>query len=268
MKLNMLLSVIALVGAVSLMKLFAQEAAPAVGTNEVAAVQEGAAGGEDAAAAAEAPKEISALDQWTTYIKQGGNTMWFIGILSILGVGCALERLWNLRRSRIVPDGFTAKVITLWRAGKLDEVESLAAGDRSMLARVVETLLEHRASTDYGEVKQFAEDKAGRELRLENRKSSMLSTVATISPLLGLFGTVVGLLGAFGTVAAMGEMGDASVLADDIGKALITTVAGLAVSIPSLFVYNVLKNRLNLFAVVLEEEVADLVNRIFVDKRA
>ena len=136
-----------------------------------------------------------------------------------------------------------------------------------MLARVVETMLEHKDSKDAQEVKMFAEDKAGRELRLENRKSAMLATVSTISPLLGLFGTVVGLLGAFGTVAAMGEMGDASVLADDIGKALVTTVAGLAVSMPALFVYQILKNRLALYAVELEEQVADLVNKIFVERR-
>ena len=50
------------------------------------------------------------------------------------------------------------------------------------------------------------------------------------------------------------------------GKALVTTVAGLAVSMPCLFVFGIIKNRLNLYAVLLEEEVADLVNQIFVKK--
>ena len=213
-----------------------------------------------------AATEIGAFDQWMFYLKQGGNTMWFIGALSVLGIGCALERFWNMRKSRIVPEDLTANDISLWKAGKFDEVAALCAKDKSMLARVVETMLQHKDSKDYGEVKMFAEDKIGRELRLENRKSSMLSTAASLSPLLGLFGTVVGLLGAFGTVAAMGEMGDASVLADDIGKALVTTVAGLAVSMPCLFVFGLIKNRLNLYAVLLEEEVADLVNQLFVKR--
>ena len=215
---------------------------------------------------ANAATEIGAFDQWMIYLKQGGNTMWFIGALSVLGIGCALERFWSMRKSKIVPENLTRDVIALWKAGKLDEVAALCAKDKSMLARVVETMLQHKDSKDYGEVKMFAEDKIGRELRLENRKSSMLSTAASLSPLLGLFGTVVGLLGAFGTVAAMGEMGDASVLADDIGKALVTTVAGLAVSMPCLFVFGLIKNRLNLYAVLLEEEVADLVNQLFVKK--
>ena len=268
MKKQMLVVAFALAGAVWMKGIRAQEAAkPAEPAPAVAAEAAAPAASEEAAPAeAEAPKEISGVDQWKLYWQQGGNTMYFIALLSILGIGCALERFFNLRRSKVVPDGFTADVIELWKAGKIDEVAALCRSSKSMLSRVVETMIQHKDSKDYNEVKMFAEDKVGRELRLENRKAAMLSTAATLSPLLGLFGTVVGLLGAFGTVAAMGEMGDASVLADDIGKALVTTVAGLAVSMPCLFVFGIIKNRLNLYAVLLEEEVADLVNQIFVKK--
>ena len=268
MKKQMLVVAFALAGAVWMKGILAQEAAkPAEPAPAAAAEAAAAAASEEAAPAeAEAPKEISGVDQWKLYWQQGGNTMYFIALLSILGIGCALERFFNLRRSKVVPDGFTADVIKLWKAGKIDDVAALCRSSKSMLSRVVETMIQHKDSKDYNEVKMFAEDKVGRELRLENRKAAMLSTAATLSPLLGLFGTVVGLLGAFGTVAAMGEMGDASVLADDIGKALVTTVAGLAVSMPCLFVFGIIKNRLNLYAVLLEEEVADLVNQIFVKK--
>jgi biopolymer transport protein ExbB len=216
---------------------------------------------EGAAAPAE---ETTAMDQWINWCVQGGRTMIFLGALSILGLGCALERVCHLRLKRIVPEGFSAKIVALWRDDKIAEVREECSKSGSMLARVVETMLEHAGSNDYQEVKMFAEDKAGRELRLENRKSAMLATVATLSPLLGLFGTVVGLLGAFTTVAAVGEMGDPAILADDISKALITTVAGLAISMPALFVYNLIKNRLNLYAVILEEEVSDLVHNLFI----
>ncbi|MGI5869500.1 MAG: MotA/TolQ/ExbB proton channel family protein [Kiritimatiellia bacterium] len=208
--------------------------------------------------------EKTALDQWVTWCIQGGRTMIFLGALSILGLGCALERAFNLRLKRIVPEGFSSKIVSLWRDDKIDEVRAVCAKDRSMLARVVETMLEHAESTDFQEVKMFAEDKASRELRLENRKSAMLATVATLSPLLGLFGTVVGLLGAFTTVAAVGEMGNPAILADDISKALITTVAGLAISMPALFMHNIIKHRLGLYAVILEEEVSDLVHNLFI----
>ena len=188
----------------------ADEAAPAAAEAVAEAPAEGGP-----AAAEESPESV--LDQWTNYLRQGGKTMWFIGLLSVLGLGCALERFWNLRRSRIVPTGFAGDVVRAWREGAFGQVEELCAKNRSVLARVVETMLEHRDAADFQEAKMFAEDKAGRELRLEGRKSNMLATVATLAPLLGLFGTVLGLLEAFGTVAALGEMGDASVLADSIG---------------------------------------------------
>ena len=238
----------------------ADEAAPAAAEAVAEAPAEGGP-----AAAEESPESV--LDQWTTYLRQGGKTMWFIGLLSVLGLGCALERFWNLRRSRIVPTGFAGDVVRAWREGAFGQVEELCAKNRSVLARVVETMLEHRDAADFQEAKMFAEDKAGRELRLEGRKSNMLATVATLAPLLGLFGTVLGLLEAFGTVAALGEMGDASVLADSIGKALVTTVAGLAVAMPALFVHGILRNRLSLYSVILEEEIATIVQRAFAPKR-
>lgn len=212
----------------------------------------------------EAPKEVTAFDEWVDNVKKGGRTMIFLGLLSVLGLATALERFVNLRRQRIVPDGFAGDVVALWKTGKFEEVEALCKASKSVLARVVETLLEHRANTDVGHVKMFAEDKAGRELRLENRKAHMLGVVATISPLLGLFGTVVGLLGAFNTVAAVGEMGDPSVMAGDIAKALVTTVAGLIVAMPALFCHHIFRNQINLFGVLLEEEVSDLVNLLFI----
>ena len=263
MKLKMLMMGLMMAGALAMMKVCADEAAAKDAPNAPAPAAAEAAAAEPAA---DAPHEVTALEEWTNYVKQGGTTMIFIGLLSILGIGCALERFVHMRRGRIVPDGFSAEVIDLWKAGKTDDVARLCKDSDSMLARVVETMLQHRDSKDYAEVKMFAEDKAGRELRLENRKAAMLATAATLAPLLGLFGTVFGLLGAFQTVAQLGEMGNAAVLADDIGKALITTVGGLAVSMPCLFVFGLVKNKLNLYAVLLEEEIADLVNQLFVRK--
>lgn len=233
---------------------FAQEPA-AAGANAADAAAEAVAD------AAETVSELAARNEWIEHVRQGGKTMIFLGILSVLGLGCALERFVNLRRGRIAPRSFAAKVSEAWNSGDLDAVAALCGKNRSALARVVETMLEHRDANDAQELKTFAEDKAGRELRLEGRKANMLATVAMLSPLLGLFGTVLGLLEAFGTVAAMGEMGDASVLADSIGKALVTTVAGLAIAMPALFFHNVLRNRLSLYAIELEEQIAVIVQR-------
>jgi len=248
---------------------FAQDAVAAVdAVADTNLIMEAAStnGVAEVASGAEKSEFGQQMDLWKQRWKQGGRLMWVFAALSVLGLGCALERFFTLRIAHVVPEGFTHKVVSMWKDGDFDGVRKLCAGSKSMLARVVETMVEHNTSKDYEEVKMFAEDKAGRELRLETRKASMLALVASISPLAGLFGTMVALLGAFMTVAAAGEMGNPAILADDIAFALITTIAGLAIAMPALFCHNIIKNRLALYAVILEEEVSDLVNNLFIKK--
>jgi len=68
--------------------------------------------------------------------------------------------------------------------------------------------------------------------------SAVLSTCASVSPLLGLFGTVWGLVHAFMNIAAT-QSADITAVAPGIAEALITTIAGLLVAIPALVMYNV-----------------------------
>lgn len=260
-----LLKIVVCAGVMAAFAGFAQETAapvePPAGTNSVAAT-----GLDETGEPASETKEMTTLDVWVDNLRKGGATMYFLALLSILGLATALERAVNLRKNKIVPDNLTVEAMELWKARKFAELSMLCAKSKSVLGRVIETLLEQRGNNDVAQVKMFAEDKAGRELRLENRRSYMLSVVATISPLLGLFGTVLGLLGAFSTVARMGDMGDPSAMADDIGKALVTTVAGLIIAMPALFMYHVYRSRINLYAVLLEEELSALVNAWFVKK--
>ncbi len=89
-----------------------------------------------------------------------------------------------------------------------------------------------------------------------------LGTIANISTLLGLLGTVTGNIKAFGVLGAGGTMGDPSLLAGAIGEALITTVAGLVVSIPSLVFYNYFVSRVNRRVAEMESNVTNLVIKL------
>jgi len=211
-------------------------------------------------------KEKTTLDVWIGYLKMGGFILKVHVFMSIVALAAIIERFVNLRKKRIVPDNLSVKAVALWKEKKFATLADLCAKDRSALARVIEALLEQRGNHDVTQVKMFAEDKASRELRLEARRASIISVIATLSPLVGLFGTVVGLLRAFMTVAQVGEMGDPAILANDIGFALITTVSGLTLAMPAMFIYAHFRSRIGLFAVLLEEEVAALVNAWFVKK--
>ncbi len=89
-----------------------------------------------------------------------------------------------------------------------------------------------------------------------------LGTISNISTLLGLLGTVTGNIKAFGVLGSGGTMGDPAILAGAIAEALVTTVAGLVVSIPSVIFYNYFVSRVNRRTVEMESNVTSVVIRL------
>lgn len=88
-----------------------------------------------------------------------------------------------------------------------------------------------------------------------------LATIGSVSPLLGLLGTVLGVMDAFLGIAAGGS-GNISAVAPGIAEALVTTVVGLAVAIPAVIAYNILVNRLGLFAGEMEGFAHEIVGTL------
>jgi len=89
-----------------------------------------------------------------------------------------------------------------------------------------------------------------------------LGTIANIATLLGLLGTVTGNMKAFGVLGAGGTMGDPALLAGAIGEALVTTVAGLCVSIPSLIFHNYFVSRVNRRIADMQAVVTETILKI------
>lgn len=89
-----------------------------------------------------------------------------------------------------------------------------------------------------------------------------LGTIANIATLLGLLGTVTGNMKAFGVIGAGGSMGDPALLAAAIAEALVTTVAGLCVSIPSLVFHNYFVSRVKHRLVEMESNVTSVILKI------
>ena len=91
---------------------------------------------------------------------------------------------------------------------------------------------------------------AQQQLVLESQMSRISTAIAT-APSLGLFGTVWGVMGAFMSMTAGGSSMISNV-APGIAGALLTTVAGLAVAIPSTIFYNILAGIIRRHVVALE----------------
>lgn len=88
-----------------------------------------------------------------------------------------------------------------------------------------------------------------------------LATIGSVSPLLGLLGTVLGVMNTFLGIAAGGS-GNIAAVAPGVAEALVTTVLGLAVAIPAVIAYNVLVNRLGLFAGEMEGFAQEIVGTL------
>ncbi|HKI94512.1 MAG TPA: MotA/TolQ/ExbB proton channel family protein [Gemmatimonadales bacterium] len=99
------------------------------------------------------------------------------------------------------------------------------------------------------------------ERDLVARFMAWLATIGSVSPLMGLLGTVLGVMDAFIGIATGGS-GNISAVAPGVAEALVTTVAGLAVAIPSVMAYNIYVSRLGLFAGELEGFAHEIIGSL------
>ena len=194
--------------------------------------------------------------------EQGGRTMWVLVLLSMAGVAFAIERIAQLRRALIAPEGLRSKADQLWKDNKADEIPALCAKQPSTLGRIIAFVAEHRQNS-MSSLSESAGDIARREFRKHQRRAYPLAVVGTLSPLLGLMGTVFGLMESFEAVAVAGTMDDPSILANSIAKALVTTATGLIIAVPALLAYHFFKNRTGDLLDMLDEEVSMTMNSWF-----
>jgi biopolymer transport protein ExbB len=200
-------------------------------------------------------------------LKSTGMTGLALLAISIFSLSIALERMKNLQKDKISPNGLTSEMRQLWSKEQFDEIEQLCQKNSSTLCRIVQHLVAYRHS-NLNDVSTIAGDISSRELKMHLYRAYPLAIAATISPLLGLFGTVYGMIGAFETVAQAGEMGNPAIMAESISYALMTTAIGLIIAVPSLAAYHYFRTRTNIFALALEKQINELILEWFMKKEA
>jgi biopolymer transport protein ExbB/TolQ len=110
-------------------------------------------------------------------------------------------------------------------------------------------------------VKRTLENNVAQEsLKLESGLI-LLAIAVSGAPFLGLLGTVWGVMSTFGHIAQQGSATMAA-MAPGVAAALVTTVAGLLVAIPSMFAYNYLVHTLRVMTVELDNFAQELVSKM------
>lgn len=181
------------------------------------------------------------------FVVKGGPMMVPIGICSLVALTVIVERLVSLRRSNVIPDDFLSGLKKAMDGDDADGSKALAYcnDSDSPLAQVFGAAIKRLREPIELLEKHIAE--AGERVVVKLRKyMRVLSVIASISPLMGLLGTVFGMITAFQTVAVSGEaLGKTELLARGIYEALITTAAGLLVTIPAVVCYHWISSKID-----------------------
>lgn len=179
-------------------------------------------------------------------------------LCSIISISIIAERIWTLRRERVLPKHLVA---TAWNAVKQEhmsrsDIESLSK--ESALGAILSVGLQNRHESRE-RIKECIEEKGREVVHDMERFLNTLGTIASISPLLGLLGTVIGMISVFAAITTHG-VGDPAALAGGISEAMITTAAGLTVAIISLIFYRYFRRKVDGIVVIMEREAIKMVD--------
>lgn len=195
------------------------------------------------------------------YLEAGGPVMYPIALCSVVALATFLERMWALRRERVVPPAFCVEVVELLKQRRFDDALTRCKTRPVAIARLLESAIELR-ELPRARIKERIEEVGRREAAELERYAPVLGTIAAISPLLGLLGTVGGMILTFQVIQDQG-LGNVASLAGGISQALITTFAGLCVGIPALVANRYVLSRVDAMLLDLEEissSVLDLID--------
>lgn len=186
--------------------------------------------------------------------ERGGPIMWPLLICSLVSVTITIERIffWFRERGRD-SDKLIRTVLDLVEDGKYDLALKSCSEVKGYVARVLGEGLGHREH-GISEVMQMA---GGREVEKMKTGLSVLDTIITMAPLLGILGTVMGIIDSFQLLGASG-IEDPKAVTGGIAQALITTATGLSIALITLMPYNYFVTRVQGSAKLLETAGTEL----------
>jgi len=184
----------------------------------------------------------------------GGPVMYPLLACSVIVLTVVIERFlfWigmDTQRDNQLLD----EILELCRRGDWESVRVKTKGSKDYIVRILITGIVHREFS----MTKAMESAAAEEIKLMRRYSTVLDTMITVAPLLGIFGTVIGIITSFEMLGTAGIEHPEAVTAG-IAQALITTAAGLGIAIFTVFPYNYFNSRIRNAALAIEQYATSL----------
>lgn len=185
---------------------------------------------------------------------KGGPVMYPLLVCSVIVLTVVIERIFfwvgmDMRRNKQLVDD----VLELCRHGDWESIRAKTKGSKDYIIRILVTGILHREFS----MTKAMESAAADEIKRMRRYHSVLDTMITVAPLLGIFGTVTGIIISFEVLGTAGIENPQAVTAG-IAQALITTAAGLGIAIFSVFPYNYFNSRIENAVLAIEKYATSL----------
>ncbi len=185
-------------------------------------------------------------------------------IASIAMVALIVYNFIQLTKTKFNPDDLKLALLDHMANCRVRSAIEVSSTSPTYLGRLMANALPHVDATDPETLGREQVEDAIAEFTVRENPSHMtwigyLGVIGQIAPMLGLLGTVAGMMGAFNTLAAEGQA-DPSSLAGDIGLAMVTTLSGLVIAIPSIFFYFLLRNRFNGLVAACHLDSSDMLD--------
>ena len=179
--------------------------------------------------------------------QQGGTVMYVLLFMSVLATAIILLKLYQFSRSGLRQTAFVDDTLSALARGEHEQALQNLQQQSSPVARVLESAVRFGADPVMSSRDVEAEVSRVGSAQIRNLESWLrgLSSIAHLSPLLGLLGTVTGMIVAFMSLQEAGSRVDPSILSGGIWEALLTTAFGLTVAIPAMAAFYYLEGEVD-----------------------
>ncbi len=195
-------------------------------------------------------------------IHAGGPVFILLLCLSAYSIAIIFERWFKMRSSISISRRLLAYCRHPLRSEnyqKVDEACHKELVKNTPAAHLLTELVANR-SRNAADLEKLSDSIIDWEVSKLQRRLTVLGTLGSITPFIGLFGTVIGVMHAFKDLSAnTAAAGGASVVAAGIAEALVNTAAGLFVAIPAIIAYNYFLSKTNYFAKEMENAANDFI---------
>lgn len=196
----------------------------------------------------------------TKFIEGNAGFMSLVALALVLGLAFCIERIIYLTLSEIDAKNFMAEIDRLIEEGKIEEAKELCRNTRGPVASIcIQGLI--RIKESIGNIERSVVSYGSVQTANLERGCTWITLFIQIAPSLGFLGTVIGMVMSFDQIQQAGDI-SATIVAQGMKVALITTIFGIIVAVVLQLFYNYILSQIEHLTSQMEESAITLLDAI------